>query len=77
MKNTNLEDIRNLLQENNYLKQELIKTLDEKENLVLLCEKLLKEKEQINRRYTNLKSSKLGRITIWMWTRRRKKNANR
>jgi hypothetical protein len=77
MKDNNMQDIRNLIQENNYLKQQLIKSLDEKENLVLLCEKLLKEKDQINRRYTNLKNSKLGRITIWMWTRRNKKNANR
>lgn len=78
MKNKGYEGFRGIIEENSNLKQELLKTLDEKENLVLLCEKILSEKELIERRYKNLRNSKLGRITIWMWEKRGKKaNAKR
>lgn len=72
-----LNEIKELLNENNLLKQELIKALDEKEDLVMMCQKLLREKEQINKSYQNLRNSKLGRVTIWMWKRRAKKNGGR
>lgn len=72
MSNTTFNELKDLISENNYLKQELLNTLDEKEKLVLLCEELLLEKEKIEKRYTNLKNSKLGRVTTWMWERRKK-----
>lgn len=77
MTNMKLNEIKELLNENNLLKQELIKALDEKEDLVMMCQKLLREKEQINKSYQNLRNSKLGRVTIWMWKRRAKKNGGR
>ncbi|WP_144550538.1 hypothetical protein [Bacillus sp. X1(2014)] len=73
MGNNEYDRLREIVQENINLKQELLKTLDEKEKLVLLCEKLLVEKEFIEKRYKNLRNSKLGRITIWIWERRGKK----
>ncbi|MGM0777967.1 MAG: hypothetical protein ACQEXE_16530 [Bacillota bacterium] len=72
-----MNEIKELLNENSILKQELIKALDEKEDLVMMCQKLLREKEQINKSYQNLRNSKLGRVTIWMWKRRAKKNGSR
>jgi hypothetical protein len=63
----------NILKENSFLKHEMLKTLDEKEELLLLCKNLIEEKEAIERKYHNLRNSKLGRITIWFWGRRAKK----
>jgi hypothetical protein len=78
MRNKGIDRLGEIIQENTVLKQELLKTIDEKESLVLLCEKILNEKEQIERRYKNLRNSKLGRITVWMWERRgKKKHAKR
>lgn len=70
--------LKEVIQENSYLKQELLCTLDEKEKLVILCQELFNEKQNIERRYKNLKNSKLGKITIWLWKRKgKKKNAKR
>ncbi|RXJ01852.1 hypothetical protein DS745_09335 [Anaerobacillus alkaliphilus] len=64
--------MKGIIEENSLLKNELLKTLDEKEKLVFLCEELLIEKQDIERKYRSLRNSKLGRLTIWYWERRRK-----
>jgi hypothetical protein len=73
----NNEEINKILSENLYLKNELLKTLDEKEELILICEKLLAEKDYIEKRYNNLKNSRLGKIVVWNWQRRKKANGER
>ncbi|ARP44278.1 hypothetical protein CV632_12230 [Geobacillus thermodenitrificans] len=65
--------MKELLMENSFLRGELLKAIEEKEKLVSICEELLKEKKYIEERYRNLRQSKLGRITVWIWERRRKK----
>ncbi len=67
-------EIKEIIAENTILKNELLTILKEKEKLVNLCEELLIEKETIEKKYQNLKNSKLGRITIWYWERRRSFN---
>lgn len=68
--------LEELSHESNLLKHELLTTLDEKEKLILITEQLLKEKEEIQRRYENLRNSKLGKLTIWIWKKRRKLKNN-
>lgn len=67
------QQMKELLMENSFLRGELLKAIEEKEKLVSICEELLKEKKYIEERYRNLRQSKLGRITVWIWERRRKK----
>lgn len=56
----------------NDLKIKYHKSLEAQEDLITLCQELIKEKEYIEARYNNLKKSKLGRLTVWLWKRRRR-----
>ncbi|MGQ9008302.1 hypothetical protein ACTXHP_08835 [Bacillus stercoris] len=56
----------------NDLKIKYHRSLEVQEDLITLCQELIKEKEYIEARYNNLKESKLGRLTVWMWKRRRR-----
>ena len=73
MKNIDYERVKDVIQENAFLKQELMSTLDEKEKIILLSEEIINEKESIEKKYNNLKNSKLGSLTVWYWSRKKRK----
>lgn len=66
------QTLEKLVKENQFLKNELLTALNEKEELINVCKTVMQDKEKIERRYKNLRASKLGRITVWYWERKRK-----
>ncbi|MFL0505305.1 hypothetical protein ACH0B5_06100 [Ureibacillus sp. 179-F W5.1 NHS] len=70
MNNFEYDRMKSLILENSELKQQLIKALEEKEQIIYMAEKALAEKKVITKRYENLKNSKLGKLTIWYWKKR-------
>lgn len=73
MESSDIQTIKEYIKENAILREQLNRTLDEKEQLIHLCREIESERKHIERRYENIKSSKLGRIIIWNWKRRSKK----
>ncbi len=73
MKSNELQTIKDYVKENTILREQLNRTLDEKEELVHLCKSIETERQYIEKRYENMKSSKLGRFIVWNWKRRSKK----